>query len=253
MSYRKHFVFGTLCSVATILAAGALAQQQAQPAQPDATPRTAPQVQQRPVPEPDFRELWRNREAYGRQRMREGRGESAQFSEADRKAFFEARLAAIRAGLTLTDAQQSLWPPVENAIREMIQQRDQWRVENSNDAATNDFASRLKRRGQMMSARGNALTKFADAIKPFYDSLNEEQKRRLALLMRTNPGRGDRSADRDDRRGRMMQGDRFRGWRDDHRPGERRWGPDHSQRGEGRDWRSRRPDFDDDFRGRGRM
>ncbi len=40
------------------------------------------------------------------------------FSDADRAAFLDARIAALHAGLVLTPAQEKLWPSVESALRE---------------------------------------------------------------------------------------------------------------------------------------
>ncbi len=45
--------------------------------------------------------------------------EQHRFSPADMKAFTDARIAALKAGLELTPDQEKNWAPVEQAIRDM--------------------------------------------------------------------------------------------------------------------------------------
>lgn len=123
---------------------------------------------------------------YGRGHRRGGR--FANMSEADRKAFFEARIAAIKAGLMLNETQARLWPPVESAIRDMAKQRQEWRERIRKEGRPSNPVDRMKRRGEMLSARGDALTKYANAAKPLYDSLDDDQKRRLRMMMRRYGG-----------------------------------------------------------------
>jgi len=112
-----------------------------------------------------------------------GRG-GANLSEADRKALHEARLAAIKAGLMLTDEQQKNWPAVEAAVRELVRQREQGREQFRQQGAPENHIDRMKRAGEMLAAHGAAMTRMAEAARPLYNSLTEEQKRRLPLLMR---------------------------------------------------------------------
>ena len=138
----------------------------------------------------------------------EGRGMGmrpamANLSDADRQAFFEARLAAIKAGLMLTESQQGLWPALETAMRDMRKLRLDAAERFRKEGQPANPADRLKRAGEMLSARGAALTKLADAMKPIHDSLSDDQKRRMHMLMRGGgmrqgagpgfmPGRGQR-------------------------------------------------------------
>jgi len=41
----------------------------------------------------------------------------------DRAAMADAKIAAVHAGLKLTDDQEKLWPPVENAVRDLVKIR----------------------------------------------------------------------------------------------------------------------------------
>jgi hypothetical protein len=108
---------------------------------------------------------------------------------ADIGALADARIAALKAGLKLSAEQERNWPPVEAAIRELARQRAE-RVaarENaaqSGDAASVDPINRMRQRADAMEARAAGLRRFAEAAEPLYRSLDEDQKRRFALLMR---------------------------------------------------------------------
>src|SRR3954462_8569452 len=47
----------------------------------------------------------------------------ARINPADRAAFADARIAAVKAGLKLTPYQEKVWPPVEAAVREFAKLR----------------------------------------------------------------------------------------------------------------------------------
>ena len=107
----------------------------------------------------------------------------------DLQAFADARLAALRAGLSLTAEQQVHWPAYEAAARELQKLRfDHARAASSQrrDAQqpNPDFAERMRSRGTAMADMGAALKTFADAADPLYKSLDDSQKRRFSLLSR---------------------------------------------------------------------
>jgi hypothetical protein len=123
-----------------------------------------------------------------------------QFSPADLGAFLEARIAALHAGLQLTPEQERLWPPFEQAFRE----RGKLRLARAAAAAPPepDPIARLQRRADAMLQQGAALKRLADAAAPLWQSFDEGQKRRYAVLtlpfrgrMMTRPG-GDRGDER---------------------------------------------------------
>ena len=128
------------------------------------------------------------------------RGEHIRFSPEDRAAFVDARIAALKAGLELNAEQEKKWPPLESAMRELAKQRAErfaaWRErrENSqNDQDANAEVSpidRLSRASERLSARAADLQKLAAAAKPLYDSLDDSQKRRFAVLFHRPMGRG---------------------------------------------------------------
>lgn len=121
-------------------------------------------------------------------------------SPEDRAAYFDAHLAAVHAGLKLTPDQERLWPPVESAVRDMMKQMMELRDQRQSQAAPADPVERMARMGEASTRRGQAMTRLAEAARPLYASLSDDQKRRLRTLMR-HPGRDG------DQRGMMGRGD----------------------------------------------
>ena len=109
----------------------------------------------------------------------------------DRAAFADARIAAVHAGLKLSAEQEKLWPPVETAVREF----SKLRIDRANarmsaaqgDASQqkpDDPVARLRERADNMATSAAAMKKIADAADPLYKTLDDGQKRRLAVLTR---------------------------------------------------------------------
>jgi hypothetical protein len=126
--------------------------------------------------------------------------QQARFSPEDRAAFLDARIAALKAGLELNAEQEKNWAPLESAMRDLAKQRAErfaaWkeRRENSQDdqdeAAEVNPIDRLARASERRNARAADLQKLAAAAKPLYDSLDDSQKRRFAVLFRGPAGHG---------------------------------------------------------------
>jgi hypothetical protein len=159
-------------------------------------------------------------------------------SPEDRAAFADARIAAVHAGIKLTPDQEKLWPPVETAVRDFAKMRidranARMNADKPGDAKDgqkpDDPVARLRERADTMATTAAALKKIADAADPLYKTLDEGQKRRLAILThmehRFGGGEGwrhrgmDRGGDRD-----RDGGDRDRGY-------DRDGGRDHGGRG----------------------
>ena len=109
----------------------------------------------------------------------------------DRAAMADAKIAAVHAGLKLSADQEKLWPPVESAVRDLVKIRmdrakareAQAAAANGNDpAARPDPVTRLRNRADRMAVNASALKKIADAADPLYKTLDDGQKRRLAML-----------------------------------------------------------------------
>lgn len=124
----------------------------------------------------------------------------------DRAAFLDARIAAVHAGLKLNPDQDKLWPPLEAAVRDMVklridranarmQDRDSRddRGPDARPARDTDPVARLRQRAETMGDNAAALKKIADTADPLYKTLDDSQKRRLAVLTRMedrfDPGR----------------------------------------------------------------
>jgi len=157
-----------------------------------------------------------------------------QMSPEDRAAFADARIAAVHAGLKLTPDQDKLWPPVEAAVRDFAKlriDRANARMKAQQDDSTDaqkpekDPVTRLRERADNMAATAAAMKKIADAADPLYKTLDEGQKRRLAMLThREHRFGGEGWRHRGFERG--MDGDRDRGHDRDNGPGR-----DHGGRG----------------------
>jgi hypothetical protein len=127
----------------------------------------------------------------------------------DRAAMLDARVAGLRAGLRLTPEQEKLWGPFEAAVRDFADARTarmqgmQGMNERDDKGEGPDMAGpapspidRLDRTATRLSEVGAALRKIADAGKPLYASLDEQQKRMFGYLSHEmmRMGRGHHSA-----------------------------------------------------------
>ena len=120
---------------------------------------------------------------------------------ADHNAMLDAKLAGLKAGLKLTPDQEKLWGPFEAAVRavadmrmehmeEMMARMHDMRAGDDMEKESGEFGEgmspvgRLDRLANRLSEAGTAWKKVADAAKPLYDSLDEQQKRVFGFLSR---------------------------------------------------------------------
>ena len=127
---------------------------------------------------------------YAQHRHWGGHGFS-RMSPEDRSAYADARIAAVHAGLKLTADQEKLWPPVEAAVKEFAKLRiDRANArmnapqDDSSQQKPDDPVARLRDRAENMAATAAAMKKIAEAADPLYKTLDDGQKRRLAVLTR---------------------------------------------------------------------
>jgi hypothetical protein len=104
-------------------------------------------------------------------------------------ALTDARIGGLKAGLKLTPEQEKLWPPVEQALRDMAAQRmqtmQQRRAERGNRGAERpDPMQQLDRMVERSGQMNASLTKLRDATKPLYATFDDRQKQVLPTLMR---------------------------------------------------------------------
>lgn len=127
------------------------------------------------------------------------------FSAEDAQAMADARIAALKEGLKLSSDQEKNWPALETAIRDMSKERiermnkrrearEQRREERKAETADTkrkprDTIERLRKRADALNSRAESYKTLADAAEPLYQSLDDGQKRRFAMLTRTlRPG-----------------------------------------------------------------
>src|ERR1700737_2331706 len=121
--------------------------------------------------------------------------EHVRMSAEDRAAFTDARIAAVKAGLKLTPDQEKLWAPVETAVRDFAKLRidranarmnakpdDSQEAQKQDSQNFPDPVARLRERADAMATSAAAMKRIADAADPLYKTLDDGQKRRLAIL-----------------------------------------------------------------------
>jgi hypothetical protein len=115
------------------------------------------------------------------------------FSPEDFAAFTDARIAALKAGLKLTPAQEKYWPTLETALRDQARARAarmaEWREKAREPREHRSVIEGLEQRAKHLSARSAEMEKLAEAAKPLYDSLDDAQKRRFRPLLHMAIGR----------------------------------------------------------------
>jgi len=115
-------------------------------------------------------------------------------SASDWNALTDYRIDLVKGALQLTPDQVKYWPAVEEAIRARAKNR-QARVakivetvgKRADDSRmevlrNSDPVGFLNRRADALAQRAADLKKLADAWQPLYQTLNPEQKRRMAAL-----------------------------------------------------------------------
>jgi hypothetical protein len=132
----------------------------------------------------------------------------------DRAALTDARIAAVKTGLKLTPEQEKLWPPVEAAVRDLAKLRiDRANArmnaerDSQNSPKPDDPVARLRERAETMATTAAAMKRIADAADPLYKTLDDGQKRRLAILTHVG-GRSGGGGWRHHGFERRMDGDR---------------------------------------------
>ena len=106
------------------------------------------------------------------------------------RAFGEARLAALKAGLTLTPDQEKNWPAFEQAARDFGKVRMDRRTAMRNAPPSDDPVERLRQRATSLTDTGAALKKLADATDP---SVQEPRRESEAALCDSQPPERNRS------------------------------------------------------------
>jgi zinc resistance-associated protein len=117
------------------------------------------------------------------------RHQRERLSAEDVAALGDARIAALKAGLKLTAEQEKNWPALEQALKAAAAQRSERYAARASADRPRDPVERLRAQADELSNRGATLKSIADAAGPLYQSLDDSQKRRFALLARLDSGR----------------------------------------------------------------
>jgi LTXXQ motif family protein len=106
----------------------------------------------------------------------------------------DARTARMKVDLRLTPDQEKNWAGFEGAMRDMGKKRADRQIarrdEQTPQNAPVDVLERINKIADAQIERSNDWKKLADAAKPFYASLDEQQKQRFAdILLKDNSDR----------------------------------------------------------------
>jgi hypothetical protein len=107
-----------------------------------------------------------------------------QFRAEDRTAFLDARIAALHAGLQLSPEQEKAWPAFEQAYRDLAATRGNRAFGSRAERSSEDPVQRAQGEADALAARSAALKRYADALGPLYQGLDDSQKRRFGFLSR---------------------------------------------------------------------
>ena len=129
---------------------------------------------------------------YAQQRGgRDGMMQGWQPNAEDLRAFGEARLAALKAGLMLTPEQEKNWPAFEQAARDYGKLRMDRFTATRSGSSSDDPVERLRQRATAMTEAGTAPVASSGSSSSHCSRLDENQKRRFAILNRlAGPDRG---------------------------------------------------------------
>jgi hypothetical protein len=111
----------------------------------------------------------------------------------NRAAMLDADLDGVKTGLNLTPDQLKTWPAFEAAIRDAAKARAEARHETREHRADGERPSPIDRMNKMadrLQKKSAELKMIADASKPLYDSLTDEQKREFGPMVHEFVGRG---------------------------------------------------------------
>jgi len=112
----------------------------------------------------------------------------------------DGRIAMIKGALKLNDQQLKLWAPVEEQMRTSFTARQQARTErrerDQQGAKTErpSLPDRLDRASKRMADRAERMKSYAEAIRPFYASLTDDQKAVAGVILRQGAGFGRHGA-----------------------------------------------------------
>ncbi len=137
--------------------------------------------------------------------------QTPQYFAENAKAFTDARIAALKAGLELTPDQEKNWSSLETTLRDLAKQRierfAEWRAQRKEGGEQRDALQRLQRISDRLATRAANLKTLSEAAKPLYASLDDAQKSRFGRLLLATLGGGHREGGWGERRWRHAEAD----------------------------------------------
>lgn len=106
----------------------------------------------------------------------------------------DGRIAMIKGALRLNDEQLKLWAPVEQQIRASFAARQEARMDrrerrqSSKTAERPALPDRLDRASKRMAERAERMKTYAEAIRPFYASLTDDQQAVAGVVLGRSTG-----------------------------------------------------------------
>lgn len=104
-----------------------------------------------------------------------------------RARLLDGRMAMIKESMKLDAGQLKLWAPVEAQLRASFAAREQARAERQAKRQSGERATlpdRLDRASKRAAERAERLKALAEAFRPFYAALNDEQKAVAGVVLR---------------------------------------------------------------------
>jgi hypothetical protein len=124
----------------------------------------------------------------------------ARLSPDARARLLDGRMAMAKTALNLSNDQLKLWAPVEQHLRATAAERDKRRAERRQqfeqmrqsgaERQRPALTDRLDRASERMAQRAERMKAFSAVFKPFYASLNDEQKAVAGVVLREMRGGG---------------------------------------------------------------
>jgi hypothetical protein len=96
----------------------------------------------------------------------------------------DTRINSLHARLQITAAQESLWQPVAQIMRDNANKMDSLNQTRAADAKSMNAVDDLRSYGQAVDAHADAIKKFTPAFEALYNSMSDTQKANADLIFR---------------------------------------------------------------------
>jgi len=94
------------------------------------------------------------------------------------------RIDNLHTRLQITAAQESLWQPVAQVMRDNASSMDALRQSRAANANGMSAVEDLRAYGQVVDAHADGVRKLTSAFEPLYNSMSDPQKRNADLIFR---------------------------------------------------------------------